>query len=526
MAAARQAAVRPVRASTPATTTRTSGTVAAYGGQGTSANTVARVPRGASDQTRPTQAAGPMRVPATRGTAHSTARPWTVSEARASPWRTGSGRRVGTTVAKASAQARHPGTVHWPGTEARSTPPTPATRHRPPARAELTAMSRSWTNRAAARAIVAARASRAAARAAEPGSAACQQSHPAERTPEAPMPHAPTTATIRTDSRVARSATAVSAAAATRSTAVSVCGPAPMASAQRSGGSCAVAAARGRGSRSTRRAPPPAAPFCAASSRAGGTSALTPTPYATHVPARTAAAAAANRRASVPVSRTSCSAYASRTVSAIPRPATASAVEPSPRRSSATGAPSAATVTAPSTSARPAIPICPQLTRVKAIAAIVSRVPPRSSSTFCTFGAAVSGRRAAVPAPAGHADGVAPGSWACCWAEAARSVWTSHSRRRSRTARRASRCHSSASRSRSSSAGGGSVVMPRSVSPSPASDMSARTQLLHDAPHGYARPSTPRRPESNRRTASRAAGWSGPGESRPRRDLPGPGARR
>ncbi len=60
--------------------------------------------------------------------------------------------------------------------------------------------------------------------------------------------------------------------------------------------------------------------------------------------------------------------------------ATASAVERSLCRSRSTGEPSAASVTAPSTSARPAIPIRPQLTSVNAIAAMVRRAPPRTAA--------------------------------------------------------------------------------------------------------------------------------------------------
>ena len=79
-------------------------------------------------------------------------------------------------------------------------------------------------------------------------------------------------------------------------------------------------------------------------------------PYAAHTAASTADATAEYPRPSASGNATSYSAYASRTVSARPSPATDSAVERRLRPSSGTGAPSAATVTAPSTSARPAIP--------------------------------------------------------------------------------------------------------------------------------------------------------------------------
>ncbi|MBX4178772.1 hypothetical protein [Streptomyces geysiriensis] len=90
----------------------------------------------------------------------------------------------------------------------------------------------------------------------------------------------------------------------------------------------------------------------------------------------------------------------------MPSAATASAVEPSPRRSSHTGADSAARVTVARTRARPVIPRWPQPTRVKAMAATVSRMPPRSSSTFCTPGAVASVRGAAAPGATGHTGGI------------------------------------------------------------------------------------------------------------------------
>ncbi|CAM5622598.1 hypothetical protein SPURM210S_01516 [Streptomyces purpurascens] len=151
------------------------------------------------------------------------------------------------------------------------------------------------------------------------------------------MPYAPMTAAIRTDTAVTRSATTVSSPAVTSSAAVITYGPASAASADSSNGNWATARAEGRGNRKA----------AVAGSR----------PYADQITASTADAAAAYPVPSVPVRAASCSAYASRTVRASPSPATDSAVDRSPRFSRSTGPASAASVTAPSTSARPVMPI-------------------------------------------------------------------------------------------------------------------------------------------------------------------------
>lgn len=123
------------------------------------------------------------------------------------------------------------------GRTARAIPPRPVTASSPPATAVPRARVGFAVSQAVVRAIAAARARSAAARAAALGRMAAHESHPAARTPQTPQPNAPTTATIRTGLWDTRSAIAVSAAAVTSTTAVTVSTPAFIANDQRRKGS-------------------------------------------------------------------------------------------------------------------------------------------------------------------------------------------------------------------------------------------------------------------------------------------------
>lgn len=176
-----------------------------------------------------------------------------------------------------------------------------------------------------------------------------------------PVSTAPVYAVTRTAGPRPHEATATSAAAVTRSAQAKPVAEASTAHAVNTSGNCPATTAKGNGVRSR----------------------PSSDPYRVHTATRTADATAEKAMPSVPGAATACSAIASSTVSSNARTATASAVEGSPRPSSSAGATSAPAVTTASTAERPAMPISPQLKRVKAIAATASSRPPSTSRTFC-----------------------------------------------------------------------------------------------------------------------------------------------